>query len=174
MLYRAGSSGHKNKSMKFERQKQNLKNSTYNFKNGFTLVEVLVGSAIFLIIALAAYNAYVGLFKLINLSQYKVLAVSLANERFEIARNMPYEDVGIVNSIPNGEIPHTQTLVRGGVSFVVTTTVRNIDLPFDGTIGGSPNDISPADNKLVEVDVSCDGCNGMKPVTLTGQVAPKI
>lgn len=142
-------------------------------KKGFTLVEVLVGSAVFLIIALAAYNAYVGLFKLINLSQYKVLAISLANEQFEIARNMPYSDVGIENSIPSGEIPHIQTLVRGGISFVVDTTIRNIDLPFDGTIGGSPNDISPADNKLVEISVSCSGCNGMKPITLTGQVAPK-
>lgn len=140
---------------------------------GFTLVEVIVGTAVFLVISLAAYNAYIGLFQLINLSQNKTAAINLANEQFEIARNMPYTDVGIIGGIPRGKLAHTQTLVRGGASFTVTTTVRNLDLPFDGTIGGSPNDLSPADNKLVDITVSCDSCKNFKPVSLTGQIAPK-
>ncbi len=139
----------------------------------FTLVEVLVGSAVFLIIALAAYNAYISLFNLVNLSQYKVMAVALANEQFEIARNMPYSDVGIINGIPSGKIPSSQTLVRGGVTFDVDAIVRNIDLPFDGQIGSTTNDTSPADNKLVQITVSCATCENMKPFTVTGQVAPK-
>ncbi|OHA23924.1 MAG: hypothetical protein A3B11_00340 [Candidatus Taylorbacteria bacterium RIFCSPLOWO2_01_FULL_44_26] len=142
-------------------------------KKGFTLVEVIVGSAVFLVIAIGAYNAYVGLFKLVDLGQYRVLAVSLANEQFELARNMPYSDVGVQNSIPVGLIPHQQTLVRGGVTFSVTSTVRNVDLSFDGTIGGVPNDLSPADNKLLEITVSCSDCRGMAPITLSGRVAPK-
>ena len=142
-------------------------------RRGFTLVEVLVGAAVFLMISLAAYNAYIGLFNLINLSQYKILAVSLANEQFEIARNMPYNDVGIVNGIPNGKIPQSQTLVRGGVTFEVDAIVRNIDQPFDGQIGSTTNDTSPADNKLLEITVTCNGCKNMQPFTVTGQVAPK-
>ncbi len=143
-------------------------------KKGFTLVEVIVGAAVFLIVSLAAYNSYIGLFHIIDLGQYRVLAVSLANEQFEIARNMPYSDVGVQGSIPSGKIVHIQNLVRGGVQFTVTTTVRNIDLAFDGTIGGTPNDISPADNKLVEVLVSCNqGCHNMQDISLSGQVAPK-
>jgi prepilin-type N-terminal cleavage/methylation domain-containing protein len=144
-----------------------------NYITGFTLVEVIVGTAVFLVISLAAYNAYIGLFKLINLSQYKTMAINLANEQVEIARNMPYADVGIVGGIPKGKLAHVQTLVRGGTSFTVTTTVRNLDLPFDGTIGGTPNDPSPADNKLIDVNVVCDNCKDMKPISLTGQVAPK-
>lgn len=140
---------------------------------GFTLVEALVGTAVFLTIALSAYNAYVSLFKLVDLSQYRVLATALANEQFEIARNMPYDDVGVQGSIPSGKIPHIQTLVRGDTTFTVTTIVRNLDLEFDGTIGGSPNDTSPADNKKVQVTISCDNCRGMQPITLTGQIAPK-
>lgn len=142
-------------------------------RRGFTLVEVIVGSAVFLVVALAAYNAYQGLFKLITLSQTRTLALNLANEQFEIARNMPYADVGIVGGIPKGKLVHTQTVTRGGVDFVVTTTVRNLDLPFDGTIGGSPNDLSPADNKLLDITISCDTCQSFKPISLTGQVAPK-
>lgn len=144
-----------------------------NLHNGFTLVEVLVGAAVFLIVALAAYNGYIGLFRLINASQTKITALNLANEQFEIARNMPYTDVGIVGGIPKGKLPHSQVLTRGGINFTVMTTVRNLDLPFDGTIGGSPNDLSPADNKLLDITVSCDICVNFKPVSLTGQVAPK-
>ncbi len=142
-------------------------------QKGFTLVEVIIGSAVFLVIAISAYNAYVGLLGLINQGKYRVLAVSLANEQFEIARNMPYADVGIVGGIPRGKLLHEQNLNRGGTTFKVVTTIRNLDLPFDGTFGGSPNDLSPSDNKYIDITVSCDGCKGMQPVSLTGQIAPK-
>ncbi len=142
-------------------------------KRGFTLVEVLVGTAVFLVVSLAAYNAYIALFKIIDLGQYRLLAVNLANEQFEIARNVPYSSVGIVGGAPSGIIPHVQTLVRGNVMFTVTSTVRNIDLDYDGILGGSPNDTSPADNKLLEVTISCDDCRNLPPITMTGQIAPK-
>ncbi len=145
-----------------------------NKNHGFTLVETLVGVAVFLIVSIAAYNAYIGLFKLINVNKYKLLAINLANEQFEIAKNMPYKDIGIVQGIPVGLIPRTQTLSRGGVNFTVDSIVRNIDLPFDGTIGGIPNDLSPADNKLLQITVSCPLCSAeFAPITLTGRIAPK-
>lgn len=147
------------------------RNTFYN--KGFTLIEVLIGTAVFLIIALAGYQAFVSLFKLTSYSQTKIAALNLANEQFEIARNLPYGDVGIVSGIPSGKIPHVQNLTRSGFNFVVTTTIRNIDLPFDGTLGGTPNDTAPADNKLVEVEVACPTCTNFSPITVTSNVAPK-
>ena len=140
---------------------------------GFTLVETLVGIAVFLLIATASYQAYVSLFTLINQNQYKIIALNLANEQFEIIRNLPYSDVGIPSGIPKGKIPHVQNLTRSNIPFVVTTTIRNIDQPFDGLIGGTPNDLSPADNKVVEVEVACSTCKNFTSVTLTTTVAPK-
>lgn len=142
-------------------------------KKGFTLVEVLVGSAVFVVVAIAAYGAYAGVFKLANLNQMKVIAVQLANEQFEIARNMTYDDIGIVNGIPNGTLQGVQTLTRGGMTFTVTTIIRNIDLPADGLIGGTPNDLTPADNKLMQITVSCASCQSFGPIVLSGQIAPK-
>ena len=43
-------------------------------KKGFTLVEVLVGTAVFLVVALAAYGAYVSLIRLANADQARLLA----------------------------------------------------------------------------------------------------
>ncbi len=149
-------------------------NRQRNKKKGFTLVETIVSIGVFLVISTAAYQAYVSLFTLINQNQYKILALNLANEQFEIIRNLSYVDVGIPGGIPNGKIPHIQNLTRGGVPFTVTTTIRNIDLPFDGQIGSSTkNDLSPADNKGVEVEVTCSTCKNFTSISLTTNVAPK-
>jgi putative ABC transport system permease protein len=142
-------------------------------KKGFTLLEVLVSAAVFLIIAIALYRTYASLFALTSVTQFKILALNAANEQFEIIRNLPYADVGEVNGIPNGKIPHSQTLVRGGVTFTITTNIRNVDLPFDGKLGGNPNDLSPADNKLAEVRIDCSTCKNYVPITLTTTISPK-
>ena len=143
-------------------------------KKGFTLIETLVGAAVFLVVAVAAYGAYTGVFQLANLNQSRILAVNLADEQFEMIRNMPYSNIGIVNGVPSGALPASTTLVRGGVTFNVDYTIRDVDLPFDGTIGSTTDkDTSPADNKFVQISVDCPTCKNFKPITIAGQVAPK-
>ncbi|MES2470994.1 MAG: carboxypeptidase regulatory-like domain-containing protein [Patescibacteria group bacterium] len=142
-------------------------------QKGFTLIEVLIGVAIFVMVSLAAYKGFIGLSDLVRVTQYKIAAINLINEQFELVRNLPYKDIGVVGSIPSGKIDNSQTIIRSGIPFDVLTTIRNIDLEFDGTIGGTPNDLSPADNKLVEVTISCDTCKRFVPLTLTTIVAPK-
>lgn len=141
-------------------------------QKGFTLVEALVGAAVFLIVAMGVYNSYANLFRFMSNAQYKELAVDLAEEQMEIIRNMPYADIGVEGSIPSGNIPYEQFFWRGGIKFKVNAIVRNIDLPNDGVAGGSPNDTAPNDNKLVSLSVSCDGCGDTKNFTITGRVAP--
>ena len=143
-------------------------------QKGFTLIEALVGSALFLLIAFATYESYASIFKLVAVNQYKILAIQLANEQFEIIRNMPYNSIGIVNGIPSGSIPEFQTFTRGTMTLTATTTVRNIDLPFDGLVGSTTNnDLSPADNKLVSMTIACPTCTNLNPVTLMTQISPK-
>lgn len=141
--------------------------------NGFTLVEVIVGTAIFLLLALSVYQAYLVTTKVIRASRQKVTATALANEQFEIMRNLPYADVGIVGGLPSGKIPYIQNLLRDGKEFTVKTTIRNIDDPFDGTIGGEPNDTSPADYKLAEIEITCENCQNFPKMTLNTYIAPK-
>lgn len=140
---------------------------------GLTLVEVLVGVALFLVIAVSVYNGYSSIYNVVSAARVKVTAANLINEQFEIMRNLEYADVGIVNSVPAGVLAHEQTLVRDGITFGVTTTIRNVDDPFDGTIGGSPNDTSPADYKLAEVEVTCETCKNFLGMVVTSRIAPK-
>ncbi len=143
-------------------------------KKGFTLIETLVGSAIFLIVALATYQAFVALMNGVTVSRIKITITALADEQFEIIRNMPYADIGTINGIPSGKIAHNQTITRGTFTFNASTTVRNIDDPFDGTIGGTPNDPSPADYKLVDLTINCLNCtNNIVPLKFDALFAPR-
>ena len=141
-------------------------------RSGFTLVETLVGSAVFVILALSAYRAFGVLMDAVSMSQAKLAATTLANEQIEIIRNLPYDDVGIENGIPAGKIARNQTVIKDNYSFDVQTTIRNTDDPFDGTIGGSPSDTSPADYKLVDLDITCSNCKLLSPLKFTTLVAP--
>ncbi len=132
-------------------------------RRGFTLVEVIVGTAIFIIVATAVYSSFVVITKLARNNQARSIAVQLANEQFEIVRNLPYTDVGIKNAIPPGVLTKHQEIVRGGIVFNVLLTVRNINLATT-TIQAS--------DKLVEVEINCLECASFEPVKLTGQISP--
>ena len=142
---------------------------------GFSLLEVLIGIAILAVISLALFESYAKVITVMQAGRFKILASELAGEEFEIARNLSYSNVGIDDGIPLGLIPHVQTLTRGGVTFIATTTVRNIDDPFDGTIGSTTKkDLSPADYKLVAVEIGCLTCESFfVPITFTTNVGPK-
>lgn len=142
-------------------------------QSGFTLVELVVGVAVFTIICVSVYGAYVSIFDTVKVSKARLDAVDLANEQLEIIRNMSYADVGISGGIPSGKLIHEKDLLRDQKVYHITTTVRNIDDPFDGILGGAPNDLSPADFKLVEVEIGCTVCQNYKPIIVTTRVAPK-
>ncbi len=130
---------------------------------GFTLVEILVGTAIFVIVAIAVYGSFTSLVQLANGSQARTLAVHLATEQFEIVRNLPYANVGLTDGIPQGVLSRDQVVTRGGVTFNVHLTVRNINL------SGS---VVQASDKLIEVAVNCPACQKFQPIVLTGQISP--
>lgn len=153
-------------------QKISSKNPA-NKKRGLSIVEALIGTAVFVIIAVGVYGSFLKIFDAVKISHAKILAVALINEQFEVARNLPYGDVGIENGLPLGKLAHQENINRDGIDFEVTRTVRNIDDQFDGTIGGTPNDLSPADYKMLEVEVNCTSCKKFTPLSLTTTIAPK-
>lgn len=132
-----------------------------------------MGVAVFMIIAVSVYQAYVTTMNAVQASRLKVTATALANEQFEIIRNLPYGDVGVAGSIPSGKVSHIQNLVRDSTEFAVETIIRNIDDPFDGTVGGLPNDLSPADYKLAELEISCSSCHNFPPLRFATHVGPR-
>ena len=144
--------------------KHNKKNSAY------TLVEVVVAVAVFLIVATAVYDGYVSLLKMVTSTRLKTVAIALANENLEIARNLPYDSVGLTDGVPIGTLLRFSTSTRSGVEFSVQLSVKNIDDPFDGLAGG---DSAPNDYKLVQVDINCFACANFTPFSASTYVAPE-
>lgn len=142
-------------------------------RKGMTLIEVLIGIAIVSIVGVVAYRAYAILIDTFTATRVRAAMAAVANERMELVRNMPYEQVGTIGGVPAGVIPPTQSVNRDGFAFTVETTVRNVDDPFDGTIAGTPNDLSPADYKLVEHTITCASCPTGERMVFTGRAAPR-
>lgn len=139
---------------------------------GFTLIETLVAIGIFSIIALSMYFSYSNILDVIISSQANNVSLSVMDNELEIIRNMKYEDVGVQGGAPAGKLLAEKTVQQSGASFLVKTYVRNIDDPFDGTIGGSPNDLAPADYRLVELELTCPSCPRFSTRRVTTLVAP--
>ncbi len=140
---------------------------------GFTLIELILGISIFVLVASGVYQAFSVLSNTARLSRLKVAATLVANEEIEIARNLPYEKIGTLGGIPSGVLLQQKNVLKDGMNFNVRTTVRNIDDLFDGNLGGTPNDIFPADYKMVGVDVDCVSCGPFPTIKLTTTIAPK-
>jgi len=141
---------------------------------GFTLIETLISVFIFVMVSGAIYAGFTGVLRIMNVIRVKGIMTNLANEQFEISRNLPYASVGTVNGIPSGVLLQNQNIVRDNKSFNIVTVVRNVDEPFDGTFNGTPKDLSPADMKMIETTISCTSCDStLSPVSFTTKIAPK-
>ena len=141
--------------------------------SGFTFIETLVGISVLVIVAVGILGAFNYLSRAVSIARAKVAAVALANDEIELLRNLDYLNVGVSGSIPAGVLSYTATTTRSGFNFLITRTIRNVDDPFDSTLGGSPNDTAPADYKLAEIQVDCTSCLFTTTHKMTTIVAPK-
>lgn len=134
---------------------------------------MIIGAAVFAIIAVSIFQSYSSLISLVSLGRWKITAADIANADFEMIRVMPYGDIGLIDGVPDGLLEMTEEVNVGSATFKITRTVRNIDDQFDGLIGQIPNDLSPADYKMVEIYVECPSCRNFTPASIVGYVAPK-
>ena len=81
-------------------------------RSGFTLVETLVAISIFVIVAVGIFSGFVGILKVMRITRVKAIMTNIANEQFEIIRNLTYQDVGTVSGIPSGTIAQSQTISK--------------------------------------------------------------
>lgn len=146
----------------------------FNLKNkGITLIEVVVGLGLLAILIQAVYFGFSNVLEAIGKDKSRFDGIAILEKEIEIIRNMPFSDIGISGGYPPGKLLAEKNIQLGQQTFIVKIFVRNIDDPFDGTIGGNPNDTAPADYKLIELEVSCNNCYYFAPIHMTTTVAPQ-
>lgn len=135
----------------------NIERKKREMKNGFTLVEAVVGTAIFCIVFMGIFAAYRLGMKAAMLSSHKISAISIGNAQIERIRNLPYEEIGTKNaSLPlaAGSLDRTFSQTTNGAEFNVLTEVIFFADSADG-IGGE--DSCDLDYKKADVAVSWSG-----------------
>lgn len=137
-------------------KKFDKKNVNYSLKKsvlGFTLVEVLISVAIFCILTLSIYQISTSIIKGIKFSRDEIVTASLADQYLEIARNLPYSQIGTISGNPNGNLPDLPNALNynfDGTAYQIYYVVNYFDDPSDGTILAG-TDFAPNDYKQIKL-----------------------
>lgn len=143
-----------------------------NLIQGQTLLTTIIAIVIFLLLANAVFSLVRGSYLLTSFNRARITARHIAQERIELIRNLPYDNVGTIGGIPNGPLAQDETIRRNGLTYNVSTDIIYVDDEFDGT---APNDLLPTDYKRVRVQVSWEGLakSGKNPVVFVTDIAPR-
>lgn len=126
-----------------------------NKQAGFTLMEVIIGIAVFAIILVGVYGSYNALVRATRGAREQTVISSLSSQYLEIVRNMPYANIGTVNGNPNGvlaDATNPDSVTIEGQTYNIYYEVTYIDDPADGTILAG-TDTSPNDYKQVKLAI---------------------
>lgn len=139
---------------------------------GFSLLEVVVTAGIFLAGAIAITSLLTTTLKLTADEQARTGAFAVIEQQLELARNLPYTEVGVAGGIPSGSLPQTVTRIYNNIPYTLTTRVDYVDDPFDGVLGGNPADLVSTDYKRVRVSAGWQNQSQTQTVTLLTDIAP--
>jgi prepilin-type N-terminal cleavage/methylation domain-containing protein len=127
----------------------------YKKQGGFTLIESLIGIGIFVLLAGVVYQTFFVVSKQIQDNTENTTISNLASQYLEIARNIPYAQVGTLLGNPHGNLPDESNPVVvnvGTKSYKIFYEITYVDDQADGTaiLGSDP---APNDYKQVKLSV---------------------
>jgi len=139
-------------------------------QKGFSFINILVGITIIIIAGLGIWNLFNFSLRIVTENKSRTVAMAIANEKIEIIRNLPYDDIGTIDGVVSGAIPQNEGIVRNGTEFQITTKVFYIDDPYDNVV---PLDLLGADYKKIKISVDWPRRIYGDPVTFYSFVNPK-
>jgi len=148
-----------------------LKRETIKLKKGFSLVEVLITSAILLLVFGGLLVAFNSSLRLVSESRIKTTALTLGNDRMEYLRSLSYFEVGTLYGVPAGNIPQNRTVTFNGINFNERVLIEYVDDPADGLEDEDENGIL-ADYKRVKVEYTWSIGGRTETLFLVSNIVP--
>jgi len=139
---------------------------------GMSLVEVIVASALMVLVFGGLMASFQLMVSLIGKSKAESGALALANEQLEYIRALPYNDVGTVGGIPSGAIPQISTTTLNGLEYTERVLVEYVDDEDDGTDVDDENGIV-ADYKRVKIEYSWNNKGETDSLSLISSIVPE-
>lgn len=143
----------------------------YEQSRGMSLVDVVVGTAITLIIFLALFGILRTSLMISAVSKAKAGATAIAESQMEYVRSLQYDVIGTVGGIPAGSIPQYATTTDNGITFVTRTYITYVDDAKDGSAGSDSNGII-TDYKRIKVSTSYTLKEREREVVLVSNAVP--
>jgi len=138
---------------------------------GFSLIDVIVGTALMLVLFLALFGILRASLVLSTLAKAEAAGTELATTQMEYLHGLTYSAVGTVGGIPSGAIPQTATSSVDGVTYTTQTFIDYYDDPADGLGVNDTNGVT-TDYKKGEVNVSYTLYGLTKSITLVSNFVP--
>lgn len=120
---------------------------SFRRQSGFTLIEAVVGIGILAVLLVGILGIFTILTRTVKVNREKIELVTLADGYLEVARNLPYDDIGTINGNPAGNLPdYTNAVTKSleSADYKIYYEVTYIDDPADGSFlsgtDGAPND----------------------------------
>jgi len=132
---------------------------------GFSILEVAIAGAIFMLVSLGFLTMMFAAVKTYSSARDRTVSQQVAGQVFEQARQLSWDLLGVSGGNPPGTLLGTQTVTVGGLSMTVVTKVAYVDDPV-------PNGISTGANyKRVTVTVTSPVA-GEPPYSAETLIAP--
>ncbi len=136
-----------------------------------TLVDVIVGAAIFVTVFVGLFGIMNASLKISGLAKLRATATEVAESQMEYLRSLPYDSIGTLGGIPAGLVPQNATTTNGGLIYNVRTYVEYADDSADGSGAADTNGIV-TDYKHLKVTVSYTVNGVARDVTLVSNASP--
>lgn len=139
---------------------------------GFTMIEAVVVAAVSVIIFGALIVSFKYSLDLSNVARAKLSALSVANQRMEYFRSLPYDNIGTVLGIPSGTIPQNSTTTLNGVEFHERVLVEYVDDDADG-LGAADTNAIVSDYKRVRLEYTWTMREETQSIMLVSDIVPR-
>ncbi|HEC30774.1 MAG TPA: carboxypeptidase regulatory-like domain-containing protein, partial [Candidatus Yonathbacteria bacterium] len=149
-----------------------IKNRKQKVASGLSLVDVIIATAFIAIVFTALAGAFLSAIELSAHQKARIGAVAISNQRMELIRNLPYDDVGTVSGIPGGNIPQNENISLNGINYTRRVLIQYVDDPKDGTGALDTNGLT-ADYKRVKIETSWTIKGNTRSNILISNIVPK-
>lgn len=142
---------------------------------GFTIVEALIVIAIGVTVFGSLLVTFQYTFELLAHAKARTTAVSIATDRMEYFRSLPYDDVGTISGIPSGTIPQNSTTTLNNILFQERILVEYVDDAADGLLTATTTDGNgiPSDYKRIKIELSWTIKGKTRSISLVSNIVPR-
>jgi hypothetical protein len=139
---------------------------------GMSLIDVLIGTALVLVIFLALNGLLRTSLLLASFTKSQAIATNIANGQMEYIRSLPYDSLGTIGGIPPGTIPQYATTTQNGIVVVTRTFIDYVDSPVDGFGIADTNGIT-TDYKEIKITATFFIKETPRSLTFVSSYSPK-